>query len=261
MATVVIGDTHIKAREILPRVDAFIVHAPSIDRVVFCGDYCDDWHASSDEFKKDISYLAEWVETKRKPGKFAVDMVFGNHDFQYLLRRPGPGTKECLYDFVNSILFPLGLCMAHTVDGFLVTHAGLTRSWAKRFLDGAEDGSLDAESAAAQLNAMLDSGDGRTWDCLDMAGFAVGGLDIPSPLWARIGELLSDQAPNISQIVGHTPVERAYKAGNKKTGKDKQIWFCDTFSTYQNGIPFGDGSVLVVDDGVVEVEDLPLSCL
>lgn len=255
MKSLVLGDIHLKARRVLPSVDAFLADDPRIERVVFCGDYCDDWAASSKEFCEDIEYLAAWVSKARDSG-MAVDMVFGNHDFQYLLRVPGPGTKPNLYGFVNETLFPLGLRMAHVVDGFLVTHAGLVRSWAERFLDGAEEGTLDAEDAAEQLNLMLDSPDKANLDLLDMAGFAVGGFEMPSPLWARPIELLPDLPAGISQIVGHTPVERACKASEEKTGADRQIWFCDTFSTWRSGRDVGDGSALLVEDGVVSVASL-----
>ena len=46
MKTLVVGDTHLKQKQILPRVDAAIA-AHDVQRVAFLGDYCDDWGAST----------------------------------------------------------------------------------------------------------------------------------------------------------------------------------------------------------------------
>lgn len=251
MRTLIVGDIHIKAAEILPRVDMFLEDNPDISRIVFTGDYCDDWTASDDMFRRDIEELAEWVEDMRESG-YKVDLVFGNHDFQYLLGRPGPGTKKALYAFVRETLFPLGLRIAEVVDGYLLTHAGLTQSWADKFLDEP----LDADTAASQLNAMLDSGDARTLDFLDMCGYGRGGLEIPSPLWADKWELEEDPVESISQIVGHTPVGTSEKT-DVLFEDGIELWFCDTFSTTSYGFPIGDGSVLVSGDGKVKKVFLP----
>lgn len=250
MKTLIVGDIHIKALEILPRVDAFLDENTDVSRVVFTGDYCDDWHVSADAFKRDIEELVDWVEEKRADGK-QIELVFGNHDFQYLLGSPGPGTKQSLYSFVRETLFPLGLRAALVVDGYLVTHAGLTQDWSDRFLDDP----VDAVSAASQLNAMLDSGDSRTLGFFDMCGYGRGGFEVPSPLWADKWELEDDAVMGIPQIVGHTPVGTSEKS--ERPGIEEELWFCDTFSTTPYGHRIGDGSVLVVEGGGVEKAFLP----
>lgn len=249
MKTLVIGDIHIKSQAILPRIETLLEQQKDVQRIVFTGDYCDDWHVSSNEFRTDIENFAEWVNKTRK--SIDVDLVFGNHDFQYLLGRPGPGTKPSLYPFVREVLFPLGLRIAHVVDGYLLTHAGLTAFWAERFLDEP----LDANTAFQQLNAMLDSGDSHSLDVLDMCGYGRGGFEIPSPLWADKFELESDPACGIPQIVGHTPVSTVHASDDVHISEE--IWFCDTFSTTSHGRPIGDGTVLLVEDGKPTPQALP----
>lgn len=60
-----------------------------------------------------------------------------------------------------------------------------------------------------------------------------------SPIWTR-----PDWAhyKNIKQVVGHTPQATV-------TEVQKGIWLIDTFSTYPNGTPVGDGTQLEVIDG------------
>lgn len=248
MTTLVIGDIHIKARQVLPRVEELLDERADISRVVFTGDYCDDWNVRSGVFMNDIEYLASWVENMRDEG-YQVDLVFGNHDFQYLLGESGPGTHMELMSFVSSTLFPLDLRIACVVDGYLITHAGLTASWSRHHIDNPKT----AEEACKRLNDLLDAGTYAAYDILFLCGAGRGGWDTPGPLWADLYELKDDPSLDIPQIVGHTPVESAHMVSSR--GND--LWFCDTFSTYPSGTPIGDGSVLLIENGVVSKVELP----
>ena len=44
------------------------------------------------------------------------------------------------------------------------------------------------------------------------------------------------------QVFGHTPSETCWEV-------QKDVWCIDTFSTYADGTPFGDGTVLEITDG------------
>lgn len=252
MSTLVLGDLHIKAKKILPLADSFLASRPDINRVVFCGDYTDDWTPSRDEFVSDIEYLVSWVESHRLSG-MQVDLVFGNHDFQYLIGVKGPGTRTSLTSFVRNTLFPLNLRMATVVDGYLVTHGGLTQAWYEHFLDYPLP---DAEAIANQLNSMLDSQNSRSLMFFDMCGYARGGFEIPSPIWADKVELVADPADGVNQIVGHTPVGTAHMAEAALDKHGVELWFCDTFSTSSYHRNLGDYTALVVDDRRVEVVHL-----
>jgi hypothetical protein len=61
-----------------------------------------------------------------------------------------------------------------------------------------------------------------------------------SPIWTRPDWA---QYKKIPQVVGHTPQKTINEVR-------RNIWLIDTFSTYPNGYPIGDGSMLVVTDGI-----------
>lgn len=239
----VVGDMHLKQRIILPRVEAAAALGGA-GRIVFLGDYCDEWHASDRWFKEALKLFADWVRATRAKG-VQVDVLLGNHDFQYLIGEKGPGTRLHLLRDVRERLLPLEPVAAADVNGFLVTHAGVTQSWADRFLDGP----TDAATAAAQLNGLYRDGAVRE---LFTCGPGRGGDDVPGPFWADAEELWADALPAISQIVGHTPVrscERMEPAPVMAGTGDACAYLCDTFSLASDRRPIGDASMLLVGTG------------
>ena len=60
-----------------------------------------------------------------------------------------------------------------------------------------------------------------------------------SPIWVRPD---SARYKKIPQVFGHTPSKTCWEV-------EPNIWCIDTFSTYSNGKPVGDGTVLKVTDG------------
>lgn len=249
METLIVGDVHLRTEWVLPAIDDVLAGHPAVGRVVFTGDFCDEWNARPQTMRNGICTLVRWVEARRSQG-LSVDLVFGNHDFQYLLGEQGPGTHMTLVPFVREMLFPLGLRMAHIVDGFLVTHAGLTGIWANEYLSRP----ATAEEAAHQLNAMLDEGSLRTLYKLHACGRGRGGREVPGPLWADRQELMRDPYPAFNQIVGHSPLrritrERVFAKGSDGTRRAVVLWFCDTFSRLPNGRAIGNGSMLLMANG------------
>lgn len=63
--------------------------------------------------------------------------------------------------------------------------------------------------------------------------------DAVSPLWARPNK---NKYKNIPQVFGHTPSQTCWEV-------EPNIWCIDTFSTYPDGTPIGDGTVLEIIDG------------
>ena len=61
-----------------------------------------------------------------------------------------------------------------------------------------------------------------------------------SPIWVRPDSLLTYK--DVPQVFGHTPSRTCHRI----TGN---IWCIDTFSTYHDTTPIGDGTVLEVTDG------------
>lgn len=246
--TLVVGDIHLKAYDILPKVDEILESDENISCVVFLGDMCDEWNSDDGCMMRELEEFADWVEARRADG-LVVDVLLGNHDFQYLLGQPGPGTHDALYGFVKSVLLPLNPRMACEVDGFLLTHAGLTQAYADEHLSDPED----AADVADQLNELLDDGTLEAFETLAQCGIGRGGDEIPGPLWADKWELEEDPIAGIPQIVGHTPVTTACSGEGARLEDAPKLWFCDTFSLMSNMVPIGDGSMLIVDDDTINV--------
>ena len=245
------GDTHLKQKIILPRVDAAIDQY-DIDRVVFLGDYCDEWYSNDSLALAALEYLADWAEDIKESSHVVCEFVLGNHDMQYLLGTKGPGMHLSLIHEVRELLESLNLVAATTVDDFLITHAGLTQEWADLYLDDAES----AESVKKELNALFESEIPENWHDLLACGSGRGGFDSPGPLWADKNELWEDAVVGIKQIVGHTPVADCYQLETMDsllTEGLEEIWLCDTFSLSSDLYPIGDGSMLLLSDGEVSV--------
>jgi predicted phosphodiesterase len=249
--TLVVGDMHLKEELILGRVDA-AVSQMDIERVVFCGDYTDEWHSNRLTTLDALDMLVAWVRRRRRQG-MEIDLVLGNHDMQYLRRAPGPGTHVDLYDEVANALATLGVQVATIAGNCLVTHAGVTRAWADRHLE--LNDTYDVCDVCQALNAMWGRGGEDDFAALESAGPGRGGFEIPGPLWADQSELYQDPLPGIHQIVGHSPVESIdlwqipSEDGCHTAAK---LVFCDTFGLTRDLTPIGDGSILFVEGKSVE---------
>jgi diadenosine tetraphosphatase ApaH/serine/threonine PP2A family protein phosphatase len=197
-----VGDIHTK----LWIIDEVRKIADNYDRVVFVGDYADDWG------KQPRDTIQTWLELRSlSHSNPNVKLVQGNHDFAYT-RKVGTssggysvGTQfildvpenRGLKDWLTNI--PLSL----EIDGVTYSHAGFVED----YHGGTHPDTL--------------------WN------------DI-SPLWVRPDYGYTyQQRP---QVFGHTPSQTCWEV-------DDNIWCIDTFSTYPDGTPFGDNTVLEVIDG------------
>lgn len=239
MSTLVVGDLHLKQRQVLPGVDECLARRSEVSRVVFLGDACDDWGAREPQELGAMEFFADWVERRRAQG-LLVDVLLGNHDFCYIRGKHGPGSVMTVYRELRCILEErLRVRMATVIGGYLCSHAGVTGVWAA----GAAEAADTALRLADRLNEMLDEPD--CWEVLDSCPPSRGGWSRPGPLWADLRDLVDDPIPELCQIVGHTPVLTATRIERG----DAAIWACDTLSLTSYGDPIGDGSMLLVDDG------------
>jgi hypothetical protein len=234
--TLVAGDTHLKARMITVLLDGALAHTEA-KRLVILGDYCDAFNVTDKDFLADLTHLADWVKEKQRNG-LKVELLYGNHDLYYLFSRYGPGTRARLRSRVTSILVgELRPKIAAVAGGWLLTHAGVTARWAKKYLKLPD--LPRPEEIAGQLNALLREG---YFEELLTCGPGRGGLQIPSPLWADSSELEKDPLIGLRQIVGHSAYRTCCRL-NLMTS-EAEAWICDTFG-------YGDGSMLLVDGGAV----------
>lgn len=244
MKTLIAGDLHLKQRFILPRIDRILEGDPSIRRVVFLGDACDDWGAGEYQALDAMEFYASWVEARRAQG-LEINVLLGNHDFCYIRGRRGPGSLMAIHRDLQHILEDrLHARMACVVGPYLCSHAGLTGVWARGSLVRTP---TNLEALANRLNDML--ADADCWAQLDSCPPSRGGWSFPGPLWADLYDLMAEPMPKISQIVGHTPVPTVERYETPRLlGDLRAVWACDTFSLESSGAAIGDGSMLLVDE-------------
>lgn len=141
MGTIIAGDLHLKQSRVLPLIDAALERTGA-RRVVFCGDYTDDWGSTDADELQELAIMGAWAGERRRGG-VQVDLLMGNHDFAYFTGRGNAGTHTWITPEVRRLLTEAGIAMATSVDDILVTHAGLTRSWAQRSLGARTEGHTD----------------------------------------------------------------------------------------------------------------------
>lgn len=196
MKTIVISDLHNRVEWVEPYLSTI-----EYDRVVFLGDYFDDFGDTA----KDIKASACWLKQSIKHSNRIH--LFGTHDlwYRYPLNRylQASGNTPKKSEIINKILTKEDwdlLQFYHFEQKFLLTHAGLHPSFVKGISD-----------IIYTLKALLDKAiseieDGEIEPILD-AGLARGGLNPFGGItwldWHDEFEPIS----NLNQIMGHTEVK------------------------------------------------------
>lgn len=170
-----IGDIHTKIW-IIEKVSKVI---KDYDKVIFCGDYADDFNTSSQ------NTIDTWNTMRdlqiKNPSK--VELVIGNHDYIYVNDTPSlqsgynPMTHVLVDAPENKNLkeWLTNLPVIIEIDGVSYSHAGISNEWS-----GAKDV-------------------GGPWNNI-------------SPIWARPD---SDYTyKDTPQVFGHTPSETCYEVKN-----------------------------------------------
>lgn len=207
MKILAVGDLHTKSwivYEVAELIDLY-------DKIVFCGDYVDNWNTNP------IQSIGSWktLHTFMQSYPDKVHAVIGNHDYSYIHpeiagRSSGwnPVTFTLLNAPENKYLKDWLLTLPVTIelDGVTYSHAGVTNEW-----DGKEE-----------VYSLWNDN---------------------SPIWARprqMGGRISYK--KIPQVVGHNPVDTVREI-------DHNIWCVDTFSQHQDLSPIGDQTLLEIIDG------------
>ena len=238
--TLVVGDLHTK----LPILEKVIEKSKDYDKVIFLGDYVDEWDTPPIHSAELLTRIVEF----KRANMDKVVLVLGNHDlsewqgsdfrcsgYNYL-------THEAVFSLFqnNEDIFRI----AYAQDGILFTHAGLMKDWC---VDNNISLKLSAQKYADILNlALYERYENRKmFKALASVGPGRGGWHAPSPLWADESELRQN-AVNIPQIVGHTPQRHILIINIPNSPK---LAFCDTFSLYPDYTPYGDKGLLEIING------------
>jgi hypothetical protein len=167
-----IGDIHTKIW-IIEKVTKVI---DDYDKIVFCGDYADDFSASPQDT------LQTWITLKdlQTKNRDKIQLVMGNHDYIYVNDTP---SLQSGYNPITHVLIDASenkdlkdwlasLPVVIEIDDVSYSHAGIANQWS-----GVED---------------------------------VGGLwNDTSPIWARPGSNVTYK--DTPQVFGHTPSETCYE--------------------------------------------------
>ena len=182
------------------------------DKVVFSGDYVDDWSVP-DEL---MLYNLREIINLKKEYKDKVVLLLGNHDLMYMFLGKKahscsgyrPTYAEAVHymfeDNKDLFQFAYGIISNAGKDVHLWTHAGIVQSWyVTRFVPYIEKAGLKDIPIYDQLQCAF-----RDYEpCLFDVGYYRGGyMPTGGPVWADAQELFFDPLPNIHQIVGHTRV-------------------------------------------------------
>lgn len=167
-----IGDIHTKIW-IIEKVAKVI---NSYDKVVFCGDYADDFNASPQNTLDTWNSLND-LQVKNQS---KVELLIGNHDYIYVNETPSlqsgynPMTHYLIDAPENKYLkeWLKSLSVILEIDGVTYSHAGIANEWS-----GARD--------------------------------VTGLWNDTSPLWARPGDSITYK--KIPQVFGHTPSDTCYE--------------------------------------------------
>lgn len=200
MKIVAIGDTH-------GRRNWFFIkeRVKDADKIVFIGDYFDTHESVSATVQ--INNFERILEFKKEnPDK--VVLLLGNHDFHYI-RSDGPYSgyqnKYALEigDVLNKAVDTGLVQVAYEADGWIFTHAGITKTWANLW-------GIDPKkpNLSGQINGLFYRTPFAFNFTFGKSGDVYGGAVENGPLWVRPEALVSDKIEGFEQAVGHTTQQK-----------------------------------------------------
>jgi hypothetical protein len=224
------GDVHCKPAIIAEAMK--LADQYEVDKVVFLGDFFDDWGATA-------ALNADTIDAAQTACKSddRVVLLYGNHEISYHLQQRCSGYNvETQLEAYAEVFREDFWQLSFSADNWLYTHAGLCTGFAK-WQD--IDTTKSAADVSEQLNKLWEDNHG----IFKTVGEARGGWSQrPSPLWADWNELTANLPKGLKQIVGHTPTV-SVDHNIYKEDKDTEVWNIDSWS---NG---GYGSFLLMEDG------------
>lgn len=194
------------------------------DKVIFIGDYFD----SHDIPFKDQLQNFQAIIAFKKENIDKVVLLIGNHDFHYLRY-----VDEHYSGYQEKFAYPIGdqlrdaieagyLQMCSLDDGFLFTHAGVTKTWA-------EFAKIDLNNIEGSINKCFRFTP-QMFKFMDYDGADATGDNVwSSPIWVRPNSLGKDMVEGYVQVVGHTQHEDITL---RATGEKRGVLFIDCPGKY-----------------------------
>lgn len=217
----------------------------NFNRIIFMGDYVDDWNTTNQESLKTLDKVFELK--RNRPGKYTF--LIGNHEFSYLGYKCS-GHKYDSEDIMikqlteNIDLFDLATSVNCNDKIYICTHAGFTNAFIKELIGD------EKYYDYVLYYKMVDMNQDKLNNLEPFSHASYirgGGYENSSCIWCdrREHSYFSYQESLIPyQIVGHTPV--------KTVIEENGIYFIDTHSTYRDGSEYGDKSYLIWNEDKFE---------
>lgn len=204
MKIVVIGDIH--GRTIWKE----IWEKENPDKIIFVGDYLDT-KEDINGFKQ-LQNFKDILDLKRENHDKVV-LLFGNHDYHYL---KGHDDHYSGYQGFFAIDFQIAVEKAvkeklvqacHKEGDFLFVHAGLTKTWCNN-----QGVSTDPDKIVDEVNKLFIENRlafaFNPYQVIRGAPSNYGDDVEQGPFWVRQESLSTDMANNLTQVVGHTMMDR-----------------------------------------------------
>lgn len=208
-------------------IDYVRSHKDEVDKVVFLGDYVDDFDPLKCGLNMVRGMKSMFEMARNEPDKFVI--LLGNHDLQYISTEKYSGFNSKYYWDYNSVI--LSNCdlidIVKEIDGWVFSHAGVSSKWMERFAIsedffgelevkryGFEEQEWLSKCAIDRTNDIFHAAlnnEERRDDVARIFGYIVDSSDrdfdgssvYASPLWIRPKALFIDpKYPQ--QVIGHT---------------------------------------------------------
>lgn len=221
----------------------------NFDRIIFLGDYVDDWFTTNNESLETLDYI---IELKKKdPNKYTF--CLGNHELSYL-GYPCAGHKKPMEEIMYRTLrdnincFDLYTSVILNNEEYICSHAGITNSYIG-IIKQIKPGIKWKEALEIMNNDKL-----AYLSLLKYVSSLRGGLyEFSSMVWCdkREHEYFNSRERYIipNQIIGHTPVHTICNIKDD----DVCLYFIDTHSTFSDGRNYGDCSYLLWNEDKFEI--------
>jgi len=224
----IIGDIHNK----VGLADLYLKRFPDTS-VIFLGDYFDDFG----DTEEDATHTAEWLKESLTHSN-RIHLI-GNHDYPYMVngRVICPGWTKEKQHAVNKVLSPEDWAkfkFFHYEKNYYFSHAGITKYWFGKPLDGEIDPQRVEEVVLlAHSNAMAGLNADPLWAADQCRG---GWHDVGGLLWCDWRVL--EHLPGVNQIVGHTPSKRILMSSDKDSRHiNVDCFLNEALLLSENGLP------------------------
>lgn len=203
MKTLIIPDIHTKYK-----LAESIINREKPDRIVFLGDYFDDFYESFDTTDKTAKWLADSLQEKNR-----IHLV-GNHDLNYFNNNPKikcSGYEHVKHEIIDYYKIQWRKLEPFCwVDDWLCTHAGFSDTLYRDLTD-----SLSVSKIIEESRKDLENIDDENYEFRFLnAGAIRGGTATTGGIvWCDYSEFVD--IPGIKQIFGHTRGNKVRRVKSK----------------------------------------------